>query len=1088
MLKWNDAELIIRKLRLETTWIMSQYSVYSFIVLLVAICFGLNISPLTADENPVDFNREIRPILSDTCFKCHGPDEAERQADLRLDTEQGIRSAESIISPGDVDESEFLERIMSHDDADIMPPRDSGRVLTEQQKELLRTWIKQGAKWEKHWAFLSAKKPQPPTVTGNWVANEIDAFVLAKLTENKLAPNAVADRNTLIRRISLDLTGLPPDPKLVEEFVSSGSAKWYEQLVDRLLTSPHYGEHMARYWLDAARYADTHGLHLDNYREMWLYRDWVIESFNNNQPFSDFVVEQLAGDLLEEPSESQLIATGFNRAHVTTNEGGSITEEVLVRNVVDRVSTTGTVFMGLTVACAQCHDHKYDPITQQDFYSLYAFFNSLDANPMDGNAKEHAPSFRYFDDKQKQELAKLNGEREELIAKINTQVSEFQYVDSHDSAGGFDKPIEANTPSDAFWFDDELPPGVSNRGGWDTVDAGTLRPKSGRSSFVIRNDGFKQLVFENANSGLRFEPSDKLFAYVYLDPQNPPRQIMLQFNDGSWEHRAYWGENLISFGKDKTTSRLRLGDLPPTGKWVRLEVLAKDIGFKKRSTVRGFAFSQHGGQANWDSAGAATALVQRYQGDSLIDWQKYLGETEAIDLPKNLKQRFLKDEKARNAEASKSARNTEPMKDEDEAERAENVTEVSAEKKKLNADLKDYFLRNVNPESRSLIEEQVKRRDDLKRQVDDMTKKAPATLVWREKKEPVAAHILNRGEYDQKGDKVSRDTPSALPAFPEDLPRNRLGLANWLISGENPLTARVAVNRIWQQFFGTGIVATSEDFGAQGEHPSHPQLLDWLATDFVESEWNIKRLVKQIVMSAAYRQKTTASADKILRDPENRLLSRGPRFRLDAETLRDQALAVSGLLVDTVGGSSVKPPQPDGLWFAVGYSRSNTVRFKQDNGPDKVHRRSLYTFWKRTSPPPQMSTFDAPSRESCVMRRERTNTPLQALLLMNDPQYVEAARHLAQLTLDQKFKSVDEDIRFLHQRVMGRPLTDDNLKILKDNFEGNKFEFMRDPGSAAKLLQVGELPVGPGYDEVRLASLTMVANLLMNQDEFISKN
>ncbi len=1001
----------------------------------------------------IDFNRDIRPLLADTCFKCHGPDAHDRQADLRLDTAEGIEHARELIAAADPVNSELLRRVFSTDSDEVMPPADSGRVLTDEQKSLLKQWVEQGAKWEPHWSFVKPEWPRvPQNFRNQWPTNEIDQFVLRKLDNLSLSPNPIADRLVLIRRLSLDLTGLPPTPELIEKYTSTVSSRWYEELVEELFHSPHYGEHMARFWLDAARYADTHGLHLDNYREMWLYRDWVINAFNINLPFDQFVTHQLAGDLLPSPTEPQLIATGFNRAHVTTNEGGSIKQEVLVRNVVDRVATTGTVFMGLTIGCAQCHDHKYDPITQEDFYSLYAFFNSLDADPMDGNRKDHAPILRFFDAQAKQDLEKLNVKKAELTEQINRIVGEFKYVDPVKSVADVEPESEAKAWT---WLDDELPKTPKKQSGWTKVGKEKFAPFSGESTYVIETTEFQQSVLQNATHPLRFNSGDLFFVNVYLDPDNPPKQVMVQYNDGNWDHRAYWGENLISFGIDGTTSRKRLGDLPETGKWVRLEIPAAEVGFKGLAAVQGIAFSQHGGKAYWDNAGVVTRLPQRPNKESYIAWRHFQKTTGASDLPKRLKERLLS------------------VKKQDES---------------VETDLRDYYLRNVNPQSVSLIEAPTKELQATEKGIQDKTRAAPTTLIWKEKSAPVKAHILNRGEYDQLGDEVLRRTPESLPAFSPELSNDRLGLAQWLLSDQHPLTARVAVNRIWQQFFGMGIVGTSEDFGAQGELPTHPELLDWLALSFVKHGWDIKHLVKTIVMSSAYRQSTRATAAKLKLDPANRFLSRGPRFRLDAETLRDQALAVSHLLVPTVGGPAVKPPQPSGLWYAVGYSGSNTVRFKADAGHQKVHRRSLYTFWKRTAPPPQMSTLDAPSRESCIVRRERTNTPLQALLLMNDPQFVEAARFLAQRTLDQNHKTIEEDVRFMYEAAMARPIDSTRQQVLLENLKANLGEFVKSKEQAKLLLSIGENSAAETYDVVQLASLTMLANLIMNQDEFLTKN
>ena len=1019
----------------------------------------------TLSEEAIDFNRDIRPILSDSCFKCHGPDAAERHADLRLDTEQGIEDAEDVISPGDWQASELYRRIVTDDHDQRMPPPDSGRILSDEQKDLLKRWIDSGAQWQNHWSFVAPVRAAASRRSDDrWSNNEVDLFVLKKLDEMGLSPNVEAKRGTLIRRICLDLTGLPAEMSLLKRYSDADNANWYEDLVDELLASDHYGEHMARFWLDAARYADTHGLHLDNYREMWLYRDWVIDAFNSNLPYSDFVIHQIAGDLLPQPTTNQLIATGFNRAHVTTNEGGSILEEIRVRNVVDRVSTTGTVFMGLTLGCAQCHDHKYDPISQKDFYSMYAFFNSLDANAMDGNIKDHPPILRQFDEEENKQLSAWKTDRDSLKNEIAALINEFadSYVDSKRTPSDENvSEVDDAVPVDVVWFDDELPKSEAATGeatkltgDWEKNDKDGPAPFSGKKLYFDANDQFSQLVMLRAEPRLKFNAHDTLFVHVYLDPEKTPKEIMVQFNDGSWEHRGYWGENRIEFGVNDTTSRLRLGDLPEAGKWHRLEIKAEDIGFEDLTSIHGIAFSQHGGKVYWDVAGAHTAVPQSYEGESFEEWLIYQGKTDGLELPKTLREQLKND-----------------------PENEEFVVSV-----------KEHFFRSVHPRSKRLIEKQIAADVELQKKIEKVTAAAPTTLIWKEKQEPVEAFVLNRGEYDQKGEKVVRATPQSLPAFNETFSNDRLGLANWLVSPEHPLTSRVAVNRYWQQFFGIGLVATADDFGSQGELPSHPELLDWLSVEFRENGWDVKALVKKIVMSSTYRQSSHASPEKLRVDSANRFFCRGPRFRLDAETLRDQALSVAGILVPTIGGPAVKPPQPDGLWFAVGYSRSNTVRFKKDQGHEKVHRRSLYTFWKRSSPPPQMSTLDAPTRESCIVRRERTNTPLQALLMMNDPQYVEAARYFAQLAMDAQLKSDEEVVEFMYSRAMANPISAQRLKIMLVDLAANTAEFEKDPESAKLLISIGENPPDSKYDPVRLASLTMLANLILNLDEFITKN
>jgi hypothetical protein len=945
----------------------------------------------TRAESPpkpaIDFTRQIRPILAENCFACHGPDEKKRRARLRLDTKEGALGHAGLIVPGKPDESDLFTRVTSPDAAEKMPPAKSGKKLTAAQIDLLRKWIDAGAPWSEHWAFVPPKRPAVPTFSpgapaSDWPRNEIDRFILARLQAEGLKPSPEADRITLLRRLTFDLTGLPPTPAEVDAFLADKSPDAYEKVVDRLLQSTRYGEHMARYWLDSARYGDTHGLHLDNYREIWPFREWVIRAFNTDKPFDTFVVEQLAGDLLPNPTTDQLVATGYNRCHVSTNEGGSIDEEVYVRNVDDQVDTNGTVFMGLTVGCSKCHDHKYDPITQKDYYSLFAFFNNIDGPAQDGNAANTPPSMKVPGADQGPTLAKIAQKEAAVRARIAVESA---------------KPESAR--ADFVWIDDAAPPGKLEVGGptnvaWDFVDKDKHPVHSGAKSLRLTANGLQQCVLTEAKSPLQVGPGDALFAYVYLDPKNPPKEIMLQWHSTGWLHRAYWGENAIPWGKDNSGERLKVGALPKAGEWVRLEVPAAKVGLNSGAVVTGWAFTQQGGTAYWDRAGLVTRAA----------------------------------------------------------------------------------LAPLNAELAAVEKERA-----------DLEKTMPTTLVFKERKDERPAFILKRGEYDQRLAKVGRATPLFLPPLPADAPKNRLGFARWLVDPRQPLTARVAVNRFWQQVFGTGLVKTTEDFGTQGELPSHPELLDWLATQFIDDGWDVKKFMKRLVMSQTYRQSAKATPDRLAKDPANRLLSRGPRFRLDAEELRDQALFVSGLLVEKVGGPSVKPPQPAGLWEAVGYVTSNTRNFVADTGLAKVHRRSLYTFWKRTAAPPQMTTFDAPSREVCTVRRERTNTPLQALEMMNESQFVEASRALAERGMKEGGATAEERLAYVFRLATARKPDSKELAELVSAYKDHLAVYTKDVAAARKLISVGETKPDAKLDASELAALTMVSNLILNLDEVINK-
>jgi hypothetical protein len=1005
----------------------------------------------------IDFTRQIRPILAENCFACHGPDDKARKAKLRLDTKAGALGHDGLIVPGKADESELIARVTSKEPTEHMPPPKSGKKLTAEQVELLRKWIDAGAPWSEHWAFVAPKLPALPNVKdAAWAKEPIDRFILARLEAEGLKPSPQADRVTLLRRVTFDLTGLPPTPAAVDAFLADRSPDAYEKVVDRLLESTRYGEHMARYWLDSARYGDTHGLHLDNYREIWPYREWVIKAFNSDNPFDRFIVEQLAGDLLPSPTTEQLVATGYNRCHVSTSEGGSIDEEVYVRNVDDQVDTNGTVFLGLTVGCSKCHDHKYDPITQKDYYSMFALFNSIDGPALDGNAANTPPSMKVPSAEQAIVLGRIKQKEAAVRAKIATEVARVKYDPSADKDAPEDLPR-----TEYVWIDDAAPAGKLEIGGgvnvpWQFVSSPQSPTFAGRHSLRLAASGLQQCVVSEAKSPLRVGAGDTLFAYVYLDPKNPPKEIMLQWHSSAWLHRAYWGENAIAWGRDNSTERHKVGPLPKAGQWVRLAVPAAKVGIKPGTVVTGWAFTQQGGVAYWDRAGVVTKTPQAEQAyDSLTAWLRVQRAAGGAGLPKPVQEIVKLDKAKRTPEQQKQ--------------------------------LVAYFVENAYSKTRAALAPLNAELAAAEKERGDLEKAMPSTLVFKERKDQRPAYILKRGEYDRRGAQVHRNTPSFLPPLPADAPRNRLGFARWVVDRRNPLTARVAVNRFWQQVFGTGIVKTTEDFGTQGELPSHPELLDWLALQFIDDGWDVKKFMKRLVMSQTYRQSSKVTPDRLAKDPANRLLSRGPRFRLDAEELRDQALFVSSLLVEKLGGPSVKPPQPAGLWEAVGYSGSNTVHFVPDHGAAKVHRRSMYTFWKRTSAPPQMTTFDAPSRESCTVRRERTNTPLQALEMMNETQFVEASRALAERGMKESGATTEERLAYVFRLATARRPDSQEVAELVAAYRDHLAVYTKDVAAARKLIAVGETKPDAKLNPSELAALTMVSNLILNLDEVINK-
>lgn len=1034
--------------------------------LLAAVCLATALETTipqvasASDSEKLQFNRDIRPILSNSCFQCHGPDSAKREAGLRLDQREAAvaqtTSGVKPIVPGDHAASEIISRILS-DDPDLkMPPPESGKTVTPEQLATLKRWVSEGAEYEAHWSFLPIQRPAVPAVKNDSrVRTPIDQFLQARLEKEGLSLADDADRVTLIRRVTFDLTGLPPTPAEVEAFVTDPAPDAYSKVVDRLLASPRYGEHMARYWLDAARYGDTHGLHLDNERSLWPYREWVINAYNNNLPFDQFTIDQLAGDLLPAPTLDQRVATGFNRCNVTTSEGGAIDAEWYVRYAIDRTDAVGTVWMGLTLTCASCHDHKFDPISQKEFYSLYAFFNSLSDRAMDGNALLPPPVLKLPTADQEARMAELNKEIATLKQQLVQMRKETPYVEP-----SLDAPADALTVTrrDYIWIDDVLPPGAqpqSNTGSWKFITAAEGPVLAGNLASTRTSEGLDQHFFTGASSPLAVGEGDELFAYVYLDPANPPKTIMLQFNDGAWEHRVYFGEDAIPYGKAGTVGHRHGGPLPPVGQWTRISVNAQHVGLASGSKLNGWAFTQFDGTVYWDKAGIRTLTLQNGESfTSLLAWENYQKQQKKPALPDNIAKLIKIESDKRNANQQKQ--------------------------------IVEYFVEYVHPETRQLFEPLNGQIAKLQSEIDSVEKQIPATLVSEDMAQPREAFVLIRGAYDKPGEKVTRATPAALPPMPEDLPRNRLGLARWLVSREHPLTSRVTVNRIWQQVFGIGIVKSSNDFGSQAEWPTHPELLDWLASEFMESGWDQKKFLKLIVMSQAYRQSSKVTPALYAKDPENLWLGRGPRFRLDAETIRDSVLFTSGLLVERKGGKSVRPYQPSGIWEPVAFQSSNTRTYTPDQG-ESLFRRSLYTFWKRTAPPPSMTTFDAPSRETCTVRRARTNTPLQALALMNDDQYVEAARHLAGQMISQGGETAAERLNFACLRVLSRNAKADELAVLERVLEKQLEIYRADSKAAEELLNVGTLPKPGQMEAPELAAYTMVANLMLNLDAAITK-
>ena len=1002
----------------------------------------------TEAEEQVSFNRDVRPILSNNCFYCHGPDISTREAGLRLDTAEGLAvdlDGLPLIAPGDPDDSELYLRLVAFDPRDRMPHSDSGKELTAEQIQTIRRWIEQGAKWEGHWAYQQPQSSPVPTVQKQeWPRSEIDAFILNRLEQLNWQTAPDADPRTLIRRLYQDLTGLPPTPQQVRSFVkqvqADGNLEQAIQLaVDELLQSPHYAERMAVHWLDLVRYADTVGYHGDQDRSMSPFRDYVIQAFAANMPMDQFFIEQLAGDLLPNATLAQQVASGFNRLNQITAEGGAQEKEYRAIYAADRVRTTSTVFLGSTMGCAQCHDHKFDPITAKDFYSMAAFFSDLEERGVflgannDGN---WGPSVAVPTDEQAAAITSTEWKLNQLQLQLETTTPEIAEQQLQ-----WEADLQAQLPGQPLefaWVDDEQKNGGSTEGAWTFVDGEQQPAFSGQESRRQSGDGIVQHYFKDATRTLRIGPGDRLYTHVWIDADNPPETIMLQFYvNGSWEHRAYWGADKINFGgigKDSPGHR-PMGELPPAGSWQRLEVDPAKVGLNEGAVLAGMAFTQFGGLAHWDRSGlhAANALHSVHGVDLALQ--------ELVTIP---------------------------------------AAERSAEQQQSLA----AHYRGISPlldGTRTQLNQTQSHLANLRASV--------ATVLVSKTTQPREMRIKPRGNWlDDSGDVVQ-------PAFPEFLGQStavnssrrsnerltRLDLANWIVSPGNPLTARVFVNRIWAMFYGRGLVKTLGDFGSQGEWPEHMELLDWLAVDFVNHGWDVQRLVRQIVTSRTYRQASAANAQLRERDPENIYLGRQAPFRLDAEFVRDHALAASGLLNTQVGGKSVKPYQPAGYWRELNFPKRKWVHDTTTAGL----RRGLYTYWCRTYLHPSLAAFDAANREECVTERVRSNTPQQALALLNDPTYVEAARGLALRIIREAPATDSERIQFAFQATLQRAPRADELKVINDYLQ--QLELPTEPDQINNFLAVGDHASLNGADPAEVMRWSAVARVLLNLHEFITR-
>jgi hypothetical protein len=1042
------------------------------------LMMALAAGDVSGDEpaQKVDFNFQVRPILSDKCFNCHGPDPRMRKAGLRLDTKQGAfgptKSGDRALVPGDLDASQLFWRITAEDPSERMPPKSLGRSLSPEEINLLKRWIEEGAKWEAHWSFLPpVAVPVPPVKDPSWPRNALDRFILARLNAEALTPAPEASKERLIRRLTFDLTGLPPTLAEIDAFLSDPAPDAFEHLVDRLLASPRFGERMAVDWLDLARYADTYGYQADVYRAMWPWRDWVVQAFNANLPYDQFISWQLAGDLLPEPARAQILATAFNRNHRQTNEGGSIEEEFRVEYVADRTNTFATAFLGLTLECARCHSHKYDPITQKEYYQLFGFFNSIDESGLYSHFTNAVPT---------PTLLLTSADRDRAIAAIDAKIKTAEVE--------LDRLAEERQPAFEAWLKtpkrEPVLPGMIGDFPLDAIDDGKVANRAdpakpgrtaenpelveGREGRGVRLSGENNVTLPLGNFD-RFEPFS--LALWIQTPDFKDRAVIIH-RSMSWTDAGSRGYqlliedgklnvSLIHFWPGNAIS-ISAREPVPLNQWTHVA-----ITYDGSSRAAGLALYIDGRRAPCDVV--RDQLTKNITG----------GGNDHLTVGQRFRDRGFKNglvDEIKVFDRALTALEVAQIHDHTALAQALALAPDKLDTSR-HRDLMAYYLATVD----TVFKGRLTALKDLRKQRSGLVDPVAEIMVMKELPSPRPSYLLKRGAYDAPAERVEPGTPASLPPFADSWPRNRLGLARWLTDPKHPLTARVAVNRWWQAFFGRGIVATPEDFGSQGQLPSHPELLDWLSRTFIDSGWHVKQLVRLIVTSATYRQSSDVPAELLARDPENVLLAHGPRFRLSAEMIRDGALASAGLLVDTIGGPPVKPYQPPGLW-----EEKSGLTYQRDTGPGS-HRRSLYSFWKRTSPPPAMLTFDATTREVCAVKRQATATPLQALVLLNDPQFIEAARSLAQRACHQGGASLADRITFVVRSLTGRCPNPRELTTLETLYHEQYDEFRGGHGDPLKLLTVGDAPRDPSLEPAEYAAMTVLAQAILSHDETVMK-
>ncbi len=1032
--------------------------------------------------SPVDYNFHVKPILSDRCFSCHGPDEEAREADLRLDIEESAkqkRDGSFVIRSGSLSKSQLVSRILSDDESYRMPPPESKLELTTKEKAILLEWIDQGAEYKEHWSFIAPVESAPPEVGAlqDFVNNEIDYFILAKLKTQGLQPAPRADKERLLKRVYMDLTGLPPSIKEIDEFLVDQSPNAFEKVVDHLLASEACAERLTMEWMDIARYADSHGLHADGWRRMWPWRDWVINAFHQNLPYDQFVTQQLAGDLVPNASRDQILATAFHRNHPMTAEGGAIDEEFRLEYVADRTNTTATAMMGITMECARCHDHKFDPISQEEYYQMTAFFNNVHELGMTGDDGNYGPLLQLASPETERVLRQLDKDIEAVELKITEQEQRIRALGKYLGAQAVrsDDGLIAYLPLD----------GISKKkieGKVSTIiDHRSYCTSNGSPKVVLGKVG-NAIDFVNEYDELylhdlaNFDLQESFSAALWVKTRKrKPNKTQVLIGNAGDKNNFWRGWDFYLDDKNRLNLRL-IHSLPHN--YLHLQ----SVDSVPLHTWTHVAFSYDGSTTlantklflNGSTVSAQAKFNNLYKNIRTVN----SGAHEEIQRPARIGKSyrsFTGDNGIFQGLLDEIKLYNKPISEWE-------VSMLAHREKTVTSDAVKFSHACLNDQE---IKDQRRLRSDLIKKRVAIADTIPEIMVMEEMEQPRPTYVLDRGQYDAKSTPVKPGTPDRILPFSNDLPSNRLGLAKWLFDPNHPLTARATVNRYWQMVFGQGIVKTARDFGSQGALPSHPELLDWLALYLIDQGWNLRSLLKKMIMSATYQQSSVADEKQLTIDPENVLLARGPSYRWPAEMIRDNALASSGLLVRKVGGPSVKPYQPEGLWIEKGTFSHKLLRYEVGEGED-LYRRSLYTFIKRTSPHPVMTVFDAPNRDVCTVTRESTNTPLQALVLLNDPQFVEASKALAERVLLAK-DALEEQIKLAFRLVTGRRAQDREIQVLKRTYDRQMEKFSQDPEARQSLLSVGEYVVNAGLDATSLAAMTVVTSTLLNHDEAYMK-